>query len=50
MCPIAINEMTYHLIACTLVIQLRGTFVEHFTLHQFSVMTHGEYETMVHNI
>jgi hypothetical protein len=50
MCPIAINVMTYCLIAHTLVIQLRDTFAKHFTFHQFVVTTHGECETMVHNV
>jgi hypothetical protein len=50
MCPIAIDEVTYHLFACTLAIQLRDILMEHFTLHQFGVTTRGECETMVHNV
>ncbi len=45
-----INEVTYRLVARTLAIQFRDTFVEHFSLHQFSVTTHGECETVVHDV
>ncbi len=49
-CPILIDEMTYHLIDCTLAIQFKNILVEHFNLHQFSVMTHDRCEIMVHGI
>ncbi len=45
-----INEVTYHLIAHTLVIQFKGTFAKHFSFHQFGVVTHDGCEKMVHGI
>jgi hypothetical protein len=45
-----IGEVTYHLIARTLAIQFRDTFVEHFSPHQFGVMICGGCETMVHGV
>jgi hypothetical protein len=45
-----IGEVTYCLITHTLVIQFKVTFVEHFSLHQFSVEIHGKCETLVHGI
>jgi hypothetical protein len=47
---IAINEVTYNLVACTLVIQFRDTLVEHFNLHQFDLTICGGCETMAHGI
>ncbi len=47
-CPILIDEVTYRLIVCTLVIQFKNILVKHFSLHQFSVMTHDRCEIMVH--
>jgi hypothetical protein len=32
-CPIAISEVTYHLVARTLAIQFKDIFMEHFRLH-----------------
>jgi hypothetical protein len=45
-----ISEVTYHLIAHTLIIQFRDTFTKHFNPHQFGVTTCGGCEIMVHNI
>jgi len=45
-----IGEVTYRLIACTLVIWFRDTFVEHFNLHQFGVVTCDRCEKMFHGI
>jgi hypothetical protein len=45
-----INEMTYHLIARTLVIQFRDTFAKHFNPHQFGLTIHGECEIIVHGV
>jgi len=49
-CPIVIGEVTCHLIAYTLAIQFRDTFIEHFSLHQFGVMICGRCETVVHGV
>jgi len=49
-CPITISEVTYCLVACTLTIQFNDILAEHFSPHQFGVMTHGECEIMVHNV
>jgi hypothetical protein len=45
-----IGEVTYHLIACTRVIQFKDTLVENFSPHQFGVAICGKCETMVHNV
>jgi hypothetical protein len=50
MCPITINVVTYHLVAYTLAIQFRNIFVNHFSSHQFGVVTYGECEIVVHNV
>ncbi len=42
--------MTYCLVAHTLAIQFKDTFVEHFNPHQFGVTTHGKCEIMVHGV
>jgi hypothetical protein len=39
--PIMISEGTYCLVAHTLVIQFKGTFMENFSLHQFGVVIRG---------
>jgi hypothetical protein len=38
----------YHPVACILVIQFKGIFVEHFCFHQFGVVIRGRCEIMVH--
>jgi hypothetical protein len=48
--PIVINDVTYHLVVHTLVIQCKDTFLEHFNLHQFGVTTCGRCEIMVHGV
>jgi hypothetical protein len=48
--PITIGEVTYHLVAQTLIIQFKDSLAKHFNLHQFSVMTYSECEAVVHNI
>jgi hypothetical protein len=48
--PITINEVTYRLIARTLVIQFRDILTEHFSPHQFGLTIRGDYETMVHGV
>jgi hypothetical protein len=45
-----INEVTYCLVAHTLVIQFNDNFMEHLSFHQFGVVTHGGCEIMVYNI
>jgi hypothetical protein len=45
-----ISEVTYCLIAHTLVIQFRDIFAEHFNFHEFGVATHDGCEKMVHGI
>jgi len=45
-----IGKVTYHLVACTLVIQFRDILTEHLNLHQFGLAIHGDYETMVYGV
>jgi hypothetical protein len=45
-----IDEVTYRLVAHTIAIQFRDTFVEHFNPHQFGVAICGGCEIMVHGI
>ncbi len=49
-CPIVIDEVTYPLIACTLVIYFIDIFTEHFSLHQFGVTICGGCDTMVYGV
>jgi hypothetical protein len=49
-CRIVISEVTYHLIACILVIQYRDILMEHFSLHQFGVVTCGGHETLIQGV
>jgi hypothetical protein len=48
--PITISEVTYHLIARTLVIQFKDILAKHFNPHQFDLTVHGGYETVVHSV
>jgi hypothetical protein len=48
--PIAIGEVIYQLVICTLAIQFNDTFVKHFSPHQFRVATFGECEIMVNGV
>jgi len=48
--PIVIRKVIYRLIAYTLTIQFKDTFVEHFNPHQFGVATLSKCETMVDGI
>jgi len=45
-----IGKVTYHLVACRLVIQFRDILTEHLNLHQFGLAIHGDYETMVYGV
>ncbi len=45
-----IRKAIYRLLVCTLVIQFKNTFAEHFNPHQFGVATLGECKIMVHAI
>ncbi len=45
-----IGETTYCLVTHILTIQFRDIFMEHFSPHQFGVMTHGGCEIMVHGV
>ncbi len=47
-CPIAIGEVTYCLVVCTLAIQFRDTFTIHFGPHQFGVAIHSKCE--IHDV
>ncbi len=42
--------MIYWLVACTLVIIFKDTFVEHFSPHDFGVAMLGRCEIMVHGV
>jgi hypothetical protein len=48
--PITINEVTYQLIARTLIIQFRDILMEHLSPYQFGLAIHGDYETVVHGV
>ncbi len=50
MCPITINVVTYHLVAHTLAIHFKNILINHFSPHQFSVVTCDECEIMVHDV
>jgi hypothetical protein len=45
-----ISEVTYHLGACTLVIQFKDILMEHFNSHQFGVVTCGRCGTLVQGV
>ncbi len=45
-----IGKVIYHLVACTLAIQFRDIFTEHFSPHQFGVVTCGGCEIVVHGV
>jgi hypothetical protein len=45
-----IRKAIYRLLVCTLDIQFKNTFVEHFNPHQFGVVTFGECKIVVHAI
>jgi hypothetical protein len=45
-----ISEVTYRLVAYILTIQFWDIIAEHFSLHQFGVMTCGGCEIMIHNL
>jgi hypothetical protein len=50
LCPITIGEMFFQLISRSIVLQLRRSFQEHLSPHQFGVSTPGSYETILFNI
>jgi len=45
-----IDEVNYHLVARTLIIQFKDILMKHFSLHQSSVTTCGKCEAVVHII
>jgi hypothetical protein len=45
-----IREVLYRLITCTLAIQFKDTFTEHFNPCQFGLATLGKCEIMVHEV
>ncbi len=42
--------VTYHLVAHTLAIQFKNILINHFSLHQFGVVTCGRCEIVVHDV
>ncbi len=45
-----INEVTYCLVAHTLIIQFKDIFVEHLNPYQFDIMTYGGCEMVVYGV
>jgi hypothetical protein len=48
--PIAIGEVFFQLINYSIVLQLRGSFQEHLSPHQFKVLTPGGYVAILFGI
>ncbi len=48
--PIMIKEVIYQLVVCTLAIQFKDIFAEHFRPHQFGVAMLGGCKIMVHGV
>ncbi|KAL2643240.1 hypothetical protein R1flu_010827 [Riccia fluitans] len=48
--PIAVDEVLYRLVSCSLGFQFRKTLANHFSPLQFGVVTHGGCETIIHGL
>jgi len=48
--PIAVGEVFFRLISCSIVLQLRGLFQKHLSPHQFRILTPRGYVAILFNI